>query len=86
MPDLDPHTFTADDRRALTVLGVDMSYMKETLQEIRAAISDEGSLARRMMAAEADIVTLKSFRWWLMGVAVGGGAIVHLALDVLAKR
>lgn len=84
--DPDPHTFTIDDRRALVVLGVDMSYMKDAIEEIRKAVSDEGALHRRLAACEADVATLKQFRWWLVGVAVGGGAAVHLALDVIAKH
>lgn len=85
MPETE-HFFTREDREALTVLGVDMQYMKQMLAEIRDAISDKGSFHRRLSAVEADVGMLKQFRWWILGVAAGAGALVHLAVDVFVPR
>src|SRR5580693_1853902 len=77
--------FTPADRTALTLLGADMRYMRLAVDELKAGLSDTGAIQRRIGACEADIETLKQFRYTLLGISLSGMFCFQLILEFFVK-
>ncbi len=69
MPEID--TFTAEDRKVLTTLTVDISYIKAAIGELK----NNG--------LEVRVRQLENFRWYMLGCAASSGIIGPVVLRAL---
>ena len=96
LPEITDH-FRPDDRERLIELGVQFRFLKDSITELKQGVADGRSgivrqveeLAVRVERHDAElgerISKLENFRWMLLGLSAGVGAVTSTILHFLAK-
>jgi len=96
LPEITDH-FRPDDRERLIELGVQFRFLKDSISELKQGVADGRSgivrtveeLAVRVERHDSElserVSRLENFRWMLLGLSAGVGAVTSTILHFLAK-
>ncbi len=71
-------SFTNEDRRILAKVDTEIRYLKDDIDSLTREFRALSTPTKADFAElKGKVEALQNFRWYLMGIAVGTGALVH---------
>lgn len=81
MGEVESH-FTSEDRENLIELRVDLRNLQASFSDFKLSLKEDNKASKEEVKyLEGRIRTLENFRYWILGMGILGGTIVHFFLD-----